>query len=233
VWLVDQSGCPVVRSFVCSRFIRSFVRSFVVRSFVCSRFVCSFVRSFVVRSFVRFSYVRSFARSFVCSFARSFFRSFVRVSFICSLVRSNCSMTVWSLPYRPSHHACITTAFAVAVPVISHEVGCCVGLSVRLSLSSRHHRHQCFCHLISRSRHQRCCCRCVITSALSSFVVRTNIAFAVAVTVISCEVDCCLVPQVFSTNPFGGSNHHDSVHVNTPTTTPTPQTTSTTSWQRI
>jgi hypothetical protein len=147
VWLVDQSGCPVVRLFVCSRFIRSFVRSFVVRSFVCSRFVCSFVRSFVVRSFVRFSYVRSFARSFVCSFARSFFRSFVRVSFICSLVRSNCSMTVWSLPYRPSHHACITTAFAVAVPVISHEVGCCVGLSVRLSLSSRHHRHQCFCHL--------------------------------------------------------------------------------------
>jgi hypothetical protein len=56
---------------------------------------------------------------------------------------------------------------------------------------------------------------------LPSFVVCATIAFAVAITVISRRVDCCLIPQFFPTNPLGGSNHDDSVHVDTPTPTPT------------
>ena len=73
----------------------------------------------------------------------------------------------------------------------------------------------------------------VITIALSSFVALTTIAFAVTVTVILREVDCCLVSRIFLTDPLGCSNHDDSVHVDTPTTTPTPQTSSTTCWQRL
>ena len=82
-WLVDQSGCPVIRSFVCSRFIRSFVRSLVRRLFV-RLFVRLFAFRLFVRSLVRRSFVCSlFVRSFVRSFVRLFIRSFV-LSFVCS-----------------------------------------------------------------------------------------------------------------------------------------------------
>jgi hypothetical protein len=69
----------------------------------------------------------------------------------------------------------------------------------------------------------------VITIALSSFVARTTINFAVTVAVIILrEVDFCLVSRIFLTDPLGCSNYDDCVHVDTPTNTPTPHTSSTT-----